>query len=104
MPLTLYWILLKAYFKNEIVINNGYKHLDLIEEDNLLETTGSLNHGKRVSGKMTIIGREYARKYALTTTGKKAFLKTTRGIGYALTTFIGVVIGWALSLFTSLPL
>lgn len=98
MPLSLYWNLLKAYFKDDIIIYNEYKHLDLIEEDGLLEQTNSLNHGKRVEGNMTIIGRSYAGKYVLTTKGKKAFLKTTQGVGFAVCTVIGVVIGWLLTL------
>ncbi|WP_435373860.1 hypothetical protein WKW47_03350 [Staphylococcus nepalensis] len=99
MPPSLYWKLFKAYFKGQITIDNEYKHLDLIDDDGLLENFDILHEGKRVENNMIIFGKPYAGKYRLTTYGKKTFLKTTKGLGYIFFTIIGVVIGWCISLF-----
>lgn len=98
MPPSLYFKLLKANFKDKIVINNEYKHLDLIKEDGLLEKTNILYKGVKINENTTIFGKPYAGNYVLTTKGKKEFLKTTQGVGYAICTFVGVAIGWLLTL------
>ncbi|ARD75543.1 MULTISPECIES: hypothetical protein [Staphylococcus] len=98
MPPSLYFKLLKANFKDKIEINDNYKHLDLIEEDGLLEKTNILHTGVQTHENMTIFGKPYAGKYRLTTKGKKWFLQSTLNIGYALCTLIGALIGWLLTL------
>lgn len=98
IPPSLYFKLLKANFKDKIVIDDNYKHLDLIEEDGLLKQTNILHTGKQVDGNTTIFGKPYAAKYRLTTKGKKWFLKSTFNIGYGLCVLIGTVIGWILTL------
>lgn len=96
IPPSLYIKLLIAYFRGKVLIKVKYKHLDLIKEDRLL---------KKIRIKNTVTASEdgimvkgvYGAEYKLSTSGKKAFLKTTRGIGYALSAFLGVVIGWTLN-------
>lgn len=97
MPPSLYIKLLIAYFRGKVLVKVEYRHLDLIKEDKLL---------KKIRIKNTITTSEngfmvngiYGAEYKLSTLGKKAFLKTTRGLGYAIFTFIGIVIGWILGI------
>ncbi|MFF5907870.1 hypothetical protein [Staphylococcus cohnii] len=98
LPPSLYLKLLKANFKNEIVISEKYKHLDLIAEDGLFEQTDVLYKGKQVDENMVVYGKPYAARFRLTTKGKKWFLKATFNIGYAICTVIGAIIGWLLTL------
>lgn len=93
IPPSLYFKLFTAYFRNGVKIDETYKHLDLIQEEKLLETE-IIDYNLEKVGQYDILMPTYSDTYKLTTKGKNLFIRINWGVFFSVIAVIAVVIGW----------
>ncbi|MFF5907867.1 hypothetical protein [Staphylococcus cohnii] len=93
IPPSLYFKLLVAYFRNGVKIKSSYKHLDLIHENELLETE-IVDFDLEKVGNLDFMMPTYSDTYTITTKGKTLLFRINWGIFFAVVAASTAVIGW----------
>lgn len=98
IPPSLYFKLLTAYFRNGVKIKSSYKHLDLIEEEKLLETE-IIDFNLEKAGQFDFLMPTYSDIYKITTKGKTLFIRVNWAIFFTFVAVIAVLVGWAIAFY-----
>lgn len=96
IPPSLYFKLFTAYFRNGVKIKPSYKHLDIIQEEDLLKNE-IIDYNLEKVGQFDFLNPVYSEIYEITTTGKKLFIRINWGLFVVFFTVISVMVGWILT-------